>query len=1021
MYHKFKKCNFLFLLLLIFLSAISINALYGQYFGRNKVRYQTFDFHVLETPHFLIYNYLDNESLKERLVDQSEMWYRLHREVLKDTIGFKNPLILYNNHADFQQTTVIGGLIGVGTGGVTEGMRNRVVMPLVESNAQNNHVLGHELVHAFQYNMMRTGDSTSLSSIGNIPLWMVEGLAEYLSVGRVDAHTAMWMRDAVRTNDIPTVKDLNDYAQYFPYRYGQAFWAFVAGTWGDRIIRPLFMNTAKYGVEAAIDTTLGMSRETLSELWKNSLTESYGRFMEDSIENTKGIKVISEDNGGEVNVSPVLSPNGEYMAFLSEKDIFTIDLFIADAKTGKVLQKISSFNRDAHINALNYTGLSGSWAPDNQHIAFSAFKKGKNYLTIADALNGKIKRSIKLPGLPFFNHLSWSPDGDKLVISGLVEGQNDLYLYNLEKDSLIQLTNDIYSELHPNWSPDSRYIVFSTDRLSMQDSDKGKLDYNLALIDAETGAVQDIRIFRGADNLNPVFTPDGESIVFLSNRDGFRNAYRYYLDNRRVEQVTDFFTGISGITELSPAISVAGDEAFAYAHYSAGKYTIYRAPLSTFTSTEVDPDEVDFTAATLPPLRVTTMVSRNLEKINRSLRFPPDSVKKRPYLPKFGLTYIGNTTVGISTSSFGTGVAGGVNMLFSDIMENNRLFVGVALNGEIQDIAGQVAYLNQKYRLSWGGSVSHIPYRSESLDFTVDTISLNGNRMVVNNIVLNRLRIFEDRISAFTFYPISQNHRLELSGSFARYSYSFQQINNYYSGGVKVDEERENLPAPDGFNLYNGSVAFVGDRSFFGPVSPLKGSRCRYEVGGNFGEYNYYNVLLDYRKYYFIKPFSIGYRLFHYSRLGPDAVSGILSPIYLGFPGFIHGYNNVRFSGEQEVFEDDFTINDLFGTRIAVANVEFRIPFSGPERLALLSSRMFFTELALFFDGGIAWTGGNRNIEFGSDILQTSLNRQPVFSAGVAFRINFFSQLVLEPFYAFPFQRTDVQYGVFGINFVPPF
>jgi hypothetical protein len=88
------------------------------------------------------------------------------------------------------------------------------------TNQQTNHVLGHELVHAFQYHMVIEGDSTSMRNLQNLPLWMVEGLAEYLSIGRVDAHTAMWMRDAVKNDGLPKkLRDL-DSGKFFPLPLG---------------------------------------------------------------------------------------------------------------------------------------------------------------------------------------------------------------------------------------------------------------------------------------------------------------------------------------------------------------------------------------------------------------------------------------------------------------------------------------------------------------------------------------------------------------------------------------------------------------------------------------------------------------------------------------------------------------------------------------------------------------------------------------------------------------------------------
>jgi hypothetical protein len=134
----------------IFLLLFSINA-EAQYFGRNKVNYKELNFKVVQSPNFEIYHYLDNVNTRNRLAQQVEQWYRMHQVIFKDTFQHRNPLLMYSNHADFQQTRAIQGQIGVGTGGVTEALKNRVIQPFMESNAQTDHVLGHELVHAFQY------------------------------------------------------------------------------------------------------------------------------------------------------------------------------------------------------------------------------------------------------------------------------------------------------------------------------------------------------------------------------------------------------------------------------------------------------------------------------------------------------------------------------------------------------------------------------------------------------------------------------------------------------------------------------------------------------------------------------------------------------------------------------------------------------------------------------------------------------------------------------------------------------
>src|SRR5476649_207722 len=133
----------------------------AQYFGQNKVRYKNLKFKVYKTPHFEIYYYLKNDSLIKRFAQESELWYTIPQQVFRDTFRKANPIILYADHPDFQQTTAIEGEIGVGTGGVTEGLKNRVVMPVMETNQTTRHVIGHELVHAFQYHALLGRDSAA--------------------------------------------------------------------------------------------------------------------------------------------------------------------------------------------------------------------------------------------------------------------------------------------------------------------------------------------------------------------------------------------------------------------------------------------------------------------------------------------------------------------------------------------------------------------------------------------------------------------------------------------------------------------------------------------------------------------------------------------------------------------------------------------------------------------------------------------------------------------------------------------
>ncbi|WP_316784377.1 DPP IV N-terminal domain-containing protein [Pedobacter frigiditerrae] len=1049
----FKKS--LLILTFILVSVLSVKA---QYFGQNKVRYKNEDFKVLQTPHFEIYYYIKNEKLLKKFAQDAETWYKMHQEVFRDTFLRKNPIILYSNHPDFQQTTALNGEIGVGTGGVTEALKNRVIMPVLDISSQTRHVLGHELVHAFQYHVLLEKDSISLENIGNTPLWMVEGMAEYLSVGKKDAFTSMWMRDALLNRDIPSLKDLTNSNKYFPYRYGQAFWTFVGSLYGDTTIVPLFKNTAKFGYENGIKYTLGYDDKTLSGLWKNSIEQHYRPLLKADSSQIKisGAKIIDNKNAGNMNVAPAISPNGNYLAFLSEKDLFGIDLFLADARTGKIIRKLSSQIANSHIDDFNFIESAGAWSPDSKQFAFSIFSQGKNQMLIIDVANGNTISQTAMGRVEQFGNLTWSPDGKEVAFSGMVEGQSDIFSYNLTTKELTQITNDEYSDYAPSFSPDGKKIVFSSDRAAIVAGNINAVNpINLTVYDFTTKSLSNIPVFPGANNLNAQFSGDSKRIFFLSNRDGFRNLYEYNLDNSSVKQLTDYFTGISGITEFSPAITVSRNDDIVYSYYRYQRYTLYNSALSNFKSKTVDAKDVNLDAAVLPPMENVgvNIVNSNLGNFERFEKTTTDSMKTVAYVPKFKLDYLANSGVGVSTSRFGTGIQGGIMAMFSDILGRNQIIANLSINGEISDFGGLVGYINQRHRINWGVGISHIPYVTgfTSVGFYDGSTTTDP----IDTISTNILRTFEDKLELFGSYPFSKVHRFEAGGAFSYYSYRLDRFNNYHVAGNYpygyLGSDREKVSNSKGssqlgiplkaFSIMQTNASFIGDNSIFGVTAPLDGFRYRVGAEKYFGDYNFAAVTVDGRKYFRAKPVTFAVRSYNYLRLGEDGEN--LYPLYAGYGYLIRGYDANSFYNSKYQTVGTFDIDQLSGSKLAVFNFEARLPFTGPKKLAQIQSRYLFSDLNVFFDAGLSWTEtskvvfksqptyqsiplvdnqGNPVLDQGGNQRTTLVTneRVPAMSVGVSLRINVFGYFVIEPYYAYPFQRRDLGgKGVFGLNFAP--
>ena len=1032
-------------LLLAVLLPTYLTAQFG-YFGRNKPSYQKFDFEVYETPNFELYTYIDDRDWLENFLNDSEEWYALHQRILRDTIDFKNPMIIYGNHPDFQQTNAIRGAIGTGTGGVTEAFKNRVVLPVAHTNQQTHHVLGHELVHAFQYEMVIRGDSTNLRDLGNLPLWMVEGLAEYLSIGSVDPFTAMWMRDAVLNNDVPDLKALNS-GRYFPYRYGQAFWSFVTGLKGDDIIAPYFRATAKYGLENATPLVLGMNFADLDKLWTQSLEKTYRPYvLEAKKDRNVGKELISaKQNGGRINVAPEISPNGKYVIYLSEKGLFSIDLFLADARTGETIRKIKSSAIGTHVDELSYIENSGTWSPDSKTFAYTIVAKGKNALVVADVDRGKTVRTIFPEGVPAFVDPTYTADGRAVIVSGLVNGQTDLYRIDLKTERVTQLTDDDYSETHAHVGTDGETLFYSTDRVAMQTKNRphGALRFNLATLNLTTGETRDLDIFPGADNLNPVQAEDG-TVYFLSNRDGFRNIYRFDPQTTAVEQVTDLITGVSGITHYAPAMSIdRRNNRLVYTYFNQKGYRIYGVLADRLEGTPVAKDAVDLTPGQLPRVnrRADLVVDELLTEMDKVQVLDPTLIRRTEYEPKFKLDNIsGSTGVGLGTSqAFGTnvGAAGGIGAIFSDILGNSTLFAGAQLNGELSDFGGNVGYLNQKHRYNYGFSLGRTPFRSFGrLEPRLETIELGPDRQVeLGNAPYIIQRLYQDQISGFGSLPFSTQLRLEASVSGSRYSSRVDEYDRFFDPRTgrpvafqnQRPERREDLEG-DAFYLATAGLALVGDNSNFGMTAPINGQRFRLGVDRYIGQFDFTGVTADYRKYFWLGKGALAFRALHQGRYGGN--SGDIFPLYVGSPWFVRGLQGndvidaLQASGRP--------LQGLIGSKLLVGNAEVRIPFTGPKQLALIKSGLLLSDLNFFVDAGVAFTdfdqfqGDEFTLDRNGEILLNEVTGEPflaragakpIVTAGASLRVNLFGQFIIEPFLAKPL--VEGAGWNFGVNFQP--
>ena len=992
----------------------------AQYFGRNKVQYQKFDYQVLRTDHFQIYYYPEEAEAIRMASLMAERWYVRLSRIFNHDLKSKQSLIMYASHPQFEQTTILSELISEGTGGVTESFKRRIILPFGASLADSDHVIGHELVHAFQYDMaagsgQRYNPQGAGSGLERAPLFLIEGAAEYFSIGPQDPHTAMWMRDMLREKKIPNLRDLENPYKYFPYRYGQAVWAYIAGRWGDIVASKLMKDIVRgFEYEKAFVRDLGITTKQFAEDWHAALKAEYGLIEKSTDPVTANAReLIRGTEEDSLYCAPAVSPDGRRFVFISSRDLFSIEMFLGDAQTGKVVRKLTKTALDPHFQSIQFIYSAGSWSADGRRFAFGAVTAGKPALAFMDEDGVRKGEEIVFLELGEILNPTWSPDGKKIAFSALTGGYSDLYIYDLETKQLQNMTSDPYGDLQPAWSPDGKWIVFITERFTAQLPIAGLGDFRMALLDPATGEIRELPAFQTGKHICPQWSADGRQLYFISDRDGVSNIYRLDRNEGRFYRITNLYTGVSGITELSPSLTIASrTNDILFGVYDDAIYSIYKLdPKQAAAGTLVATDAVDRSSAMLPPKARTGSELMGLLR-NYMYGLPADASKftSSPYDPKMSLDYVTPPSAGVSVDRYGSYANGGVAFTFSDMLGQHSL-TGIAMvNGRLIDSAAVAVYSNTKNRLNFGFVAERMPYSYGG--YTMEDGTIEGEPVYVIDEYIYRQIYYQ--VGGYASYPFSPAQRVELQGGYSFVQFAntiYRRAYSYYTGSLIYYEDID-LDSPAGLHMPFVTAALVYDTSMFGATAPVLGQSYRFEISPTFGTINYTTLLADFRKYVVpFKPFTLAFRAVYYSRFGSGADDSRLYPLYLGYGTMLRGYEYNSFTAEEvDSATGTFDYNRLFGNSTAVANFEVRFPLFGVFGIGKGYYGIFPVDFFAFFDTGVAWDSVDKAW------FMKNGTRKLLSSYGVGLRANLLGYMVLGLHYAVPLDRPG-QKGHFTVTY----
>ena len=871
------------------------------YFGRNKVQYTSFDWHVLKTEHFDIYYYQEMKDLAERGAYFAEESYKILEEKFLHNVSNRIPLIFYSSHLHFQQTNVTSGMVPEGVGGFFEFIKGRVVIPYSGSMWEFRHVIRHELVHVFMNSKInRVLLDHRIIQDHLPPLWFIEGLAEYWS-SEWDTQAEMVMRDAVVSNYVVSLDNMDDiYGTYLMYKEGQNLLQFIAGHYGEEKILLLMENFWKSNsFEDVFKITIGGNYKEFDEEWIYALKKKYYPLLAGA-DQPSGITAPIVTDG--FNSKPVFYKEdgkkeilfvGNHTGYTS---IYRINL---DSVMGRKEFKPSLLIQGEKTDEFEAFHLFQSKLDISKNgvLAFIT-KSGENdALHLYDLKNNRLAKTYNFKDLVVIGSPSWSPDGKQIAFTSIDKsGTNDLYIWDIENEKLSRLTNDIYDERDPEWQPFGDNIVFISDRTPYGKHGK----YNLFGYNTASSTISYIT-YGNESYYAPRFSPDGRALILTSDVGGTRNVWMMKLDSlmqsKEMRKITRFTTAAFDPAWADSNLVFVAFENFGFQiRFIKDVYAIYDS------STEIRP--LNFLVA--------------------EPQWSPQSVVGASEAQS--LKYTGEYSLDLAQSQIATdpvfGTSGGAFLAMSDILGNEQY------NFLLYNTAQSTDELLSSFNIA----ISRVSLQKRT-NYSVGIYRFSGRRYDLTD----PDEFFYERVFGGYFalsYPLSKFRRISLTTSLSHSEKDVTGDGGFVSGSGGIDFSRRAL-------FLSNAISFTHDNSLWGPSGPLDGNRFNvtlaYTSDIQYSNASYYSIIFDYR-YYLRLSLRSAYavRAWLFYNDGQEA-----RRFFMGGSWDLRGYP--RWS--------------IRGKKLWLISQELRYPFIDQftVKFPFVGIALFGIRGALFFDAGNAW------------------------------------------------------------------
>lgn len=593
---------FLFFLLISGFSVTGHSQFYTgsqQEFGKNRVQYKgSFLWKVQYFQRFHLYYYPGGEALAEYAAKSFQN--ELDNMEAEFGVQFRNPmeLIVFKSLADLRQSNIGIGREEESNIGASSTVFGSRLMIYYETDHHQLDIQIRRVLAEYLLNYLLYGEKWSDMLIANPlsshPLWFIQGFASYYSEPWSARHDAE-LKDAFLTGRLDDFSTLNHRDALLA---GHAFWNYIYQMYGNEKLFTIIRNTQiAQHVDRALQYEVGMSSSELLPEFGNYYKKIYFGDL-GSQEDIPYAKLPVETQKDHVYTNFEVSPDGKKFILTDHFEGKTT-VWLYDAQTLSRRKIFGDGTRIARMQLIQ--PLATGWNPKGKLVVIFHETKGELYFSIWNTDEEKLT-TRKMPQLDKVQSFSYSRDGARMVLSGIKDGQTDIYVLTVAGNAMEKLTDDLWDDLDPEFLPDESGVIFSSNRkgdtlvknirvdLISTSYDIFKYDFRKNRKKSKNAVHTLDRITRTPlENEWQPHVAGPQTYTYLSDRSGTLNLYRSKEDSSILYVDTAvhylYFAGSDPLTNFSTSITgyqTSGTEKKHYFQvFQNGIYKFYSMSVET--------------------------------------------------------------------------------------------------------------------------------------------------------------------------------------------------------------------------------------------------------------------------------------------------------------------------------------------------------------------------------------------------------------------------------------------------------